>query len=204
MLSELRTCGAIADSIAQLLAPHAEVVIHDLALGSIAAIYNNFSGRELGDPSDLGEELDLTNLPDVFEPYRTVSDDGRLIKSTTAVIRDEQGSAVGLMCINLDVTLMDQAQRALATFLVEGSAQQLPGQLFADESKEKIALYVRTYCTDRGLTQNVLNRAQKQDLVADLHRQGAFQAKSCADHVAQVLGISRATVYKYLALCRNT
>jgi predicted transcriptional regulator YheO len=51
---------AIADSIATLLFPHAEVVIHDLASQTVAHIANNTSKRKLGDESaleDLAQDI---------------------------------------------------------------------------------------------------------------------------------------------------
>jgi predicted transcriptional regulator YheO len=56
MHRELKNYTAIAQAISLLLYPHAEVVLHDLKTGRIAAIYNPFSKRKVGEESLLEEE----------------------------------------------------------------------------------------------------------------------------------------------------
>ena len=62
-----------AQAISQLLHPHGEVVIHDLKTGTIAAIYNPFSKRKVGDDSSLEE----SDYPDVFPVYTKSNWDGK-------------------------------------------------------------------------------------------------------------------------------
>lgn len=58
----LENYKAIADSIALLLYPHAEVIVHELRSQTVVHIANNFSQRELGDDSAIDHELaDLLN-----------------------------------------------------------------------------------------------------------------------------------------------
>jgi predicted transcriptional regulator YheO len=44
----------------------------------------------------------------------------------------------------------------------------------------------------------LLNKEKKKALVVALHREGAFTAKNAANYVADVLDLSRATIYNYL------
>ncbi len=50
----------------------------------------------------------------------------------------------------------------------------------------------------RQLALNGLGREQRRELVAALYAEGAFQGKSATHYIANVLGLGRATVYKYL------
>src|SRR5947209_18344195 len=116
MHPEIRRFIPIAQAIEALLHPHAEVVLHQLEEEqTIAAIFNNVSGRKVGDPSLLEKEANWHTFPDYFEPYYKTNWDGRKFKSTTATLRDEKGKAVGLLCVNLDITLLDNLQRLIAS-----------------------------------------------------------------------------------------
>lgn len=51
---------------------------------------------------------------------------------------------------------------------------------------------------DVGVPLAALSREQKQEVVAHLDDQGAFQLRRAVDDVADALGVSRFTVYNYL------
>ncbi|MNJ02678.1 hypothetical protein D3C73_1627160 [compost metagenome] len=48
-----------------------------------------------------------------------------------------------------------------------------------------------------------LKMKEKRALVEALHTEGAFEGRSGADYVANVLSMGRATVYKYLKELRD-
>ncbi|WP_371923148.1 helix-turn-helix domain-containing protein [Legionella sp. 27cVA30] len=48
------------------------------------------------------------------------------------------------------------------------------------------------------LTFDTLNRKEKKALVIHLHRVGAFSGKNSAQYIAEILNVSRATIYNYL------
>lgn len=50
-MNDLAIYFSVAQAINILLHPYGEIVIHDLKTGQIAAIYNNFSKRKVGDES---------------------------------------------------------------------------------------------------------------------------------------------------------
>ncbi|CRX39537.1 helix-turn-helix transcriptional regulator [Estrella lausannensis] len=185
-----------ARAIAGLLHPHAEVVLHDTETNTIAALYNSFSKRKAGD-SSLLEEGETGNYPDYFEPYYKTNWDGRKLKSTTSVIKDEKGKIVGLLCINLDISQMEGMKRLLEEFT--GGALASASDLFKDDWREKINTYVHEYAKENTTTLTLLTKEQKREVIFLLQKEGAFKAKRAAEYVADVLGISRATVYKYLS-----
>ncbi len=189
----------VAQAISQLLYPYGEVVIHNLVTGEIAAIYNNLSKREVGDESLIEELTDHAELPDVFPLYSKINWDGTKMKSSTAVLRDHQGNAIGLLCINLDVSKWDELHRFLGQWLGATNDHNQPEILFKDDWKEKINAYVSAYLKKEGTTLKTLSRDKKQDLVKALHQEGAFKAKHAALYVADVLDLSRATIYNYLS-----
>lgn len=195
-MTVLKEHFSVAEAITLLLHPHAEVVIHDLKTGKIAAIYNNFSKRKVGDESLIEDLPDSAELPDVFPVYTKMNWNGRTIKCSTATLRDKNKKPVGLMCMNLDVSMWEEFRHLLDQWLGASSAQ--PEVLFKDDWRERINLYVSDYLKEEGIALRSLSKEGKQDLIKALHREGAFKAKNAAAYVADVLDLSRATIYNYL------
>ncbi|BBH13782.1 helix-turn-helix transcriptional regulator [Chromobacterium haemolyticum] len=188
---------SIADAIATLFYPYAEVVLHDLATQSVAYIANNFSKRELGDDSGLDE---LENTPDatVIGPYEKLNWDGRKLRSISVVLRDDAGAALGMMCVNLDISVFEGARAALDLFLSGSRLVAQPAVLFEDDWQERINRFIHGWLQQRQLSLSILNREHKRELVEALLHEGAFRGKNAANYVANVLGMGRATVFKHL------
>lgn len=187
-----------AEAFATLMHPYAEVVVHDVSQNRIAAIFNAYSGRVAGDPSGI-EDLDaLVAGATVNGPFLSRSLDGRDVKYVSTVLRDPDGEPVGLMCINLEVTGLLQIMGTGRRFLNVESSDSFDA-LFADDWQARIDVFVRRYLEERLLRLDQLKRRQRVELVASLREAGAFQAKAAANYVANVLGVSRSTVYNYLA-----
>ncbi|WP_237559239.1 helix-turn-helix transcriptional regulator [Criblamydia sequanensis] len=198
-MSELNEYYSVAEAITVLLHPHAEVVIHDLKTGKIAAIFNNFSKRKIGDDSLIEDLPDYTNLPDVFPVYTKINWDGIKLKSTTATLRDKNKVPIGLLCINLDVSKWEEFRHLLDKWSNVVDTENKPEVLFKDDWREKINLYVSDYLKREGLTLKALSKENKRDLIQALYREGGFKAKNAAAYLADVLDLSRATVYNYLS-----
>lgn len=186
----------IAQSIVTLLQPYAEGVIHDLKTGKIHAILNPYSRRKKGDDSLLDKEIQRAELPDYFEPYLKTNWDGKKLKSVTSTLRDAKGKPIGLLCFNLDISKWEEFSRLFEHFIA--SPKELPQELFLEDWKEKISRYIAARLQSKQLVLEHLTREQKKQLVFELHREGAFEGKNAAAYVGDVLGLARATVYKYL------
>lgn len=195
-MSNLHSYDSIAKSISILLYPHAEVVLHDLKTGLVAALYNSFSKRKIGDESLLDLEPDHA-FPDIFPVYLKTNWDGRKIKSISSTLRDHKGTAIGLLCINLDLSKWEEFHHFLESWL-NRTIQTQPEALFKDDWREKINAYVSNYLAEKGTALKQLAREEKKILVLSLHKEGAFKAKNAAHYVADVLDLSRATIYNYL------
>ena len=104
----------LAHALALQFGSSCEVVVHDLEAKdpshSIVAIENgHVTGRKLGDgPSHVVLEAlhaGDTKLED-RPAYLTKTADGKILKSSTVFIRDEDGRAVGIFAINYDITIL--------------------------------------------------------------------------------------------------
>lgn len=189
---------AIADAIATLFFPHAEVVLHDLRSQKIDYIANNLSKREIGDDAALEDMLETGSEETNIGPYEKLNWDGQKIRSLSTVLRDGAGKPLAVLCINLNISLFENARAALELFLSPNRLIPQPDALFRDDWQERINTFLNSWLRQRQLSLNVLTRDHKRELVLALHAEGAFKGKSAANYVANVLGMGRATVYKHL------
>jgi D-arginine utilization repressor len=196
MSSELNLYKTIAEGIGLLLSPYAEVIIHDFKTKCIRFIYNNLSKRKIGDESLLDEMETLSASQDVFSPYFKINWDGRKMKSVSIVLKNRAEKPIGLLCINIDVSKWEQMHCFILDFIE--SKIEKPDFLFKNDWREKINVYVTSYLTDHGLCFESLDRKDKKKLLLELMKEGAFNTKNAASYIADVLKISRATVYNYL------
>ncbi|MBS7557960.1 MULTISPECIES: helix-turn-helix transcriptional regulator [Pseudomonas] len=189
---------AIADAIATLFFPHAEVVLHDLRTQKIDYIANNLSKREVGDDAALEDLLSGDSSERNIGPYEKLNWDGQKIRSLSSVLRDSQGQPMAVLCINLNISLFENAKAALDLFLSPSKLIPQPDSLFRDDWQERINTFLHNWLRERQLGLNLLTREHKRELVLALHAEGAFKGKSASNYVANVLSMGRATVYKHL------
>lgn len=193
--------GAVAVAISTLLYPHAEVVLHDLVTRTIAGIWNAFSDRRPGMDSLIEDDFMGDGETVLLGPYEKIGTDGRRLKSVTAVLPDGEGRAIGLLCINMDVSRIDEAVRLLSAFA--GTPQPQPPSLFAGDWREAMNSALNEWLQERGLSMSALTRADRVDLVAALEARGLFKTRNAAEHLASLTGTSRASIYNYLADARR-
>lgn len=189
---------SIAQAIGHLFNPLCEVVIHNLKTQKIEFIVNNLSRRTIGDDSLLGEGADWHTELSNGVIYEKINWDGRRLKSITSVLYNPQKEVIGLFCINMDISSFAQINNLIESFLKPLAVSAQPDALFRNDWQERIHQFVHTYIQENNLSLASLGRPEKKNLVELLYKQGAFNGKKAANYVADVLGIGRATVYKYL------
>ena len=195
---------AMAEGIYLLLKPHAEVVIHDLQTGRIAAIFGGLSQRRVGDESLLSTGYDAAQYPDVFPVMLFKTHDNRNVRSVSTTLRDAKGKAAGLLCINLDLSVWENMQHVLQQWLSGPTLTAQPKMLFEEDWRNQINEYVAAFLETRACKLPHLSKPDLRQLVQELHREGAFKAKNAAAYISRILEISRATVYKYLKESHET
>lgn len=193
----LENFRTIADAIATLFYPHAEVVLHDLRTQKVDYIANNLSKREIGDDSSLEDMLSEDVSERNIGPYEKLNWDGQKIRSLSSVLRNADGHPLAVLCINLNISLFENAKAALDLFLSPSKLIPQPDSLFRDDWQERINTFLHAWMRERQLSLNLLTRDHKRELVLALHAEGAFKGKSASNYVANVLNMGRATVYKH-------
>ncbi len=205
MENSLSKYNPIADAIAMLLHPYAEVVIHDIEKNIIVHVANPYSKRRVGDSSYLSLDSDQSDFgleKNVLGPYEKEGEDGQRIRSITAVLRNNEAQPIGILCINLDFspleTAFDSAFEVLNGLIRPAAIEARPEVLFREEWRELIKMEIRTFRLEKGLTQDSMNAKERRELMRRLDQKRLFYARKSVEQVASCLMISRATAYKDL------
>ena len=198
----VRVLGPVAQAVALLLGPYAEVVLHDVATDLILAIWNPMGDRGPGDPSLLGELAELApSATDVFGPYEKILTDGRRLSSVSAVLRAPDGAVEAVLCINLDRGPLEQAAAVLSAFAAPCTAR--PEPLFEQDWTGKIQQTVGSQVRSTGRSIERLNRADRLQILRELDESGVLAVRRSTPVIAAALKISRSGLYSLLAELRT-
>ncbi|MFD4791634.1 transcriptional regulator [Streptomyces sp. NPDC058459] len=192
----------IAVALGRMFPGLCEVVLHDLRdpAHAIRVIENNLSGRAHGDPAT---ELGLARIadpryPDVVQNYPNRFPDGRPAKSTSIGIRNSAGEYIAALCLNLDVSVLSPVALTLANLVATGTEHGAePLERLRDRRARELRGTVEEMAARRGGTPRSLSRETKRELVRQLREDGWFDSRDAAQGIADLLGVSRATVYNY-------
>ena len=203
----IRNLKGIADAIVGFLGRNCEVCIHDLTSlqKSLVYIAGDVTGRQAGAPAtDLlvrALQQEDHTIRD-FSNYRTMSNDGRSLKSTTVFIRNAAGKPVVAFCINLDTTEFFAASQLLLPFLNNLEKPQEKSETFARSLEETIeSLFTRAVMA-MGKQPFSMGTEEKIRLIELLEHDGAFRLKGAVEQVASMAGVSKYTIYNYLKKIR--
>ena len=203
--STLQFLFKLAKGIASQFGPNCEVVVHDLATNdpesSIVAIENGqVTGRKVGDgPSHVVLEAlrgENSQLQDHLS-YLTKTRDGKILKSTTIYIRDDDGDPIGIFGINYDITLMLAMETALKQFTATEKEEKEPEAIsrnVSDLLDELIEQSVKLV----GKPVALMNKEDKVKAIQFLNETGAFLITKSGDKVCKFFGISKYTLYSYI------
>lgn len=205
--SEIEFLGRLAKGIASQFGKNCEVVVHDLTSedpdSTIVVIENgHVSGRKIGDgPSYVAFEAmkaESGQLEDRLS-YLTKTDDGRVLKSSTVYLRDEEGKAYGIFAINSDNTLFMAMRDVLADITAltvkqpESEARRIPHNVtdLLDELIEESVQLV-------GKPVALMTKDDKVKAIGFLNDSGAFLVTKAGQKVCTYFGISKYTLYSYM------
>jgi len=191
--------------ISETFGSNCEVVLHDFSQkpNSIVAIENSHvTGRAIGSPvteNSLQKVFKSQSGEDVIN-YSGKTPDGRVLKSTTMFIKDDDGNSVGCLCINYDLTELQMVKTALNNIMKideSNSEKETEGEP-VNRINDVLTDIVLNTIEESGKPVAYLTKEEKVEIVKKLDVQGAFLIKGAIDYVAKVLCVSRYTIYNYL------
>ncbi len=204
---KLEQLKVIAHGIATQFGASCEVLIHDVQIetleSSIVYIeHGDISNRNVGDGASHAV-LDAIRNDDGQcqgkQAYLTRTKDGRVLRSTTMYIRDDNDKLQYLLCINYDITDFITLQNSLDRIITSSNR--------AWETKgERIVTSVSDLLSDM-LSQaekvverpaHLMNKNERLEAIRYLYCQGAFLISKASDKISEYFNVSKFTLYNDL------
>lgn len=203
----LESHGLVADTIAGMFGKGCEVVIHsleDLGHSVVKIVHGEVTGRSVGSPiTDLGLKVAnnaAESEDNIIGPYFSMTKAGKPLKSTTMIIRNDEGAPIGFLCVNFDLSLpIDQFCKDFSP-----SSETPPsGENFAPDVGRLVAQAVADELDAISRITGVSPTEKNRRVVANLESRSVFDIKGSVELVAGELGVTRHTIYKYLRELRG-
>jgi predicted transcriptional regulator YheO len=204
-LGLLNILERVAEGIVAVVGSHCEIVIHDFSdlEHSAIAIFGKVSGRKPGAPVPdlefISNDLDA-DTPDQLN-YR-IKIGSKELQSSTIWIRDDGGTPVGAVCINIDYDELKEISKMLDRLIAP--AKKAPDLVVQDtwakDVDELIKLSVTSYMRQEGIPNTEdLTQEDKLIMVDGMEKQGLFKIRGAATRLAEILNVTRASIYNYRA-----
>ncbi|MVB09634.1 YheO-like PAS domain protein [Caprobacter fermentans] len=218
----LKNYGILVEFLGNVLGPDYEIALHEISSDSqsIIAIANgHISGRKVGAPiTDFALKMikdKVYETNDYVLNYKGISKSGKVLRSSTIFIKDENGSLIGMLCINFDASrFTDVSQKILELCNIrqetlkepEGPLPDVPDALsgavesFPETVAEMIETVLESCLPGSGiLYTDRLTQAEKMHIVDILNKRGFFLLKGAVSQAAKQLKCSEPTIYWYLS-----
>lgn len=211
----------IVDMIGETFGPECEVILHDLGQPATSVVYmanSGVTGRKIGDSftgNFITDVLLSNNKRDTYvSNYKYGRDDSSLIKSSTALIKDDDGSLIGAICINFSIEKIHQGLQAIQS-LIALNPRHHEGPEKADESEDlshpmverdrNIYTFVERMLDNvfKDIDVKALTRKERIMQVKFLDNKEIFSIKGMVEEVASRLEVSPVTIYSYLDEIRS-
>lgn len=188
--------------LAQTFGKSCEAVIHDLTQPESSVVYvanGTVTGRKEGQSFDHLIRQVLLNKSfkdDCTVNYIVEAENGKKIKSSSALIRNPEGEVVGMLCINYDLTVSCLIQTALNDFLPP--SEPAPGE---DNVTNQDVLTIIDELIDHIIKHKNTGNLKRRDnieMIRFMEEKGVFLVKGAIDKVAAGMGLSKVTIYSYL------
>lgn len=199
----LESYKILCDGLSDYLGEGYEIVLHSLENynHSVIKIINGYyTGRTEGAPiTDLALQMleSISNNQSAnYVSYNSKNRKGEPMHSTTIAIRGEHGDIIGLLCMNFHMgTPIASLLKTLTKGEVEAAhpVENYPdsaGTLFSDT----IADIKRTVQA----SPNISVADKNKEIIRRLYEKGFFSMKDSVANCAEVLGVSKNTVYLHL------
>ena len=216
MYNSIEPYAKLVNILSAALGDNCEIALHDLTSKDqeIVAISNNpISGREVGAKlSNLSlhylEEKQYLNHDFVMN-YKTVGNDGKLMRAATYFIKEEgREMPVGMLCINVNISDLEYLTSTIKKILGIKEEKDIefkmdnPVEILSSPLDEMIDMYIKECLEKMGFPSYFLaerlNVDEKIKVVKYLQEKGTFKVKGAIVLVAEKLAVSEPTVYRYL------
>lgn len=200
---ELQPYIPLAQMLVQTLGPDCEIVLHDLDSPAHSVVYvenPSVTGRKVGESFDqLVKQVILSDeLKENFVAnYYFTAPNGKYIRSSSLLIKNEAGHLTGAMCINLDTTKLTQSLDFLKALLPPAPKKQESPEAGKDEHVSVMIENLMDSILGETDAQS-LSREERLEKIRFMDEKGLFLMKGSAQKAAKKLGVGKVTIYSYL------
>lgn len=193
----------IADAVAALFGSRCEVLLFDLTNSEAVISYivnGEVSGRDISSGVSDAVIDAITNKDVSDRKSYIVTSHGKTFKSSTIYIKDDYGTPIGVLAINVDITDTIDAYAKLTNFLKPVTAEEGAKVELTSLDVEHLLdeLIERSVKASGAGSPNYMTREQKIAAVHYLQKHGAMLIKGSGDRISSYFGISKFTLYNYL------
>jgi predicted transcriptional regulator YheO len=193
----------LSEGIVSVIGAHCEVVVHDFrdpehsAVVVAGDVTHRSPGAPVPDLSFISGELDK-DTPDQLNYQIKINE--HTLQSSTIWIRDPEGEAIGAICINVDYSDLQEARVLLERLSAStrNVSDLVVSNTLAKDLDNLIELSAQDYLIKNNIsTIEALSFDEKLDIVELFEERGLFQIRGSVQRVAELLKVSRASVYNY-------
>ena len=202
------------EGLQKFLGENSEILIHDYRKGYdhtiVYALNSAVSGRAVGGSpkggmiTQLGK--DIEPMKDSIQTFSNGPKD-RFYKSFTTLIPDENGKIVGSVCVNLDVSDLLNAQRAVGAFVQYPMTHHAPTNdidaLATKNVDDILKYYMKQAELLVGKPMGLMNKEEKIRALDYLDQKGVFKISKTSVLLCETLQVSKYTLYNYLEEARS-
>jgi predicted transcriptional regulator YheO len=198
----------LVKTLGKTLGDHFEIVLHDVSdiSSSVIAIENNhITNRDINSPAtDL--LVEMLNSAEVNENnkklnYTSRLDNGKLIKSSTTLIKNTEGEIIGAFCINIDLSSIIIAENFLEQ--IAYTDENEIDEQFPNDANKFIEIMIKKAASKINVPIELASKDDKLEIVAFLDENNIFDFKGAVVRVANKLNVSKFTIYNYLEELRS-
>jgi predicted transcriptional regulator YheO len=217
----------LVEFIGSFLPPNCEIVLHDINNidRSIVAMKNNYiSGREIGAPiTDFGLMLlkdKVYEKKDYILNYSSKTKNGKILRSSTYFIKDDDNKLIALLCVNIDLsetkTIEHFFDRFLSVYLNNKSVNlnsDTDNEIMEDNNTKNdvdiiehfensvddiVGNVVKQNLAKLNIPPERLSAEERIEIVDKLNENGIFLIKGAVAEAAKQLKVSENTIYRYI------
>lgn len=190
------------DGLSEYLGNGYEIVLHSLEnldRSAIKVINGHYTGRTEGAPiTDLAlnmlEKINASSEKKGISYFNTTKN-GSMVKSTTIPIIGENKRIIGLLCINLH---LEVPFSTILASLTPANHIDSTTENFTDNVEDLIAISVEEIKSKVMVNPMIPVSNKNKEIIMELNNRGIFKLKDAVSRVAELLNISKNTVYLHL------
>ena len=204
----LRSYETMLEGLSRYMGEGYEFVLHsleDYSSSAVKVIHGLHTGRTEGAPLtdlalDLLEEIEKQGKDSRGITYFAKNKKGESLRSTTIPVRGEKNRIIGLLCINfyLNTPFSEYIRNFIPATAGEADQSVSRQENFSASSVELLEDMVEQIREEVIEDKEITSVNRNKEIIQRLYEKGVYNMKDAVGRTAELLGISKNTVYMHL------